>query len=282
MRVADLARLSSADLHPCFLEAFSDYLVPAQPDLEQLRRMLLRRGWVPELSAGAWQGGRLVGFWLCATPEIAGRVEGYCIAAGVSPIARRHGALSGMAAKVSQLLAKRGIFQQRLEVMEDNQRARPAYAKLGFQPARQLDCYQIQMPIAGSRYWPVTTHAGYLPAQWPQTDWLAYPPAVPNRRDSLLRADPAPRWLSVRSGDVLQGSLLLSADGEVLELMVAPGCRRQGIASQLLHAGQSLSPGGRLTFNNVDRRDLAMISLLLRHQAVYRLSQWEMLKPAGP
>ncbi|MBW7567890.1 GNAT family N-acetyltransferase [Chromobacterium subtsugae] len=281
MKTAPLTRLSPADLHPCFLEAFSDYLVPAQPSLESFSAMLRRRGWVPELSAGAWIDGRLAGFWLCATPPIDDGMEGYCIAAGVVPAARRQGALSAMAARVARLLARRGIHQQRLEVIDGNQRAQLAYAQLGFQPLRQLDCYLLQAPIDSRRHWPVTVHHGYTPARWPSADWLAYPPAVPNRRDSLRRAIPAPRWLTVDAGGAALGSLLLSADGEALELMVDPAHRRRGIASQLLRAGQLLTPGGRLAFNNVDRRDLALLSLLLRHQAAYRLSQWEMLKPAA-
>ncbi|MEN3810076.1 hypothetical protein ABD440_06485 [Chromobacterium piscinae] len=80
MKIASLAGLAPEDLHLCFLDAFSDYLVPAQPSLPQLAAMLRRRGWAPELSAGAWLDGSLAGFWLCATPEIDGEREGYCIA----------------------------------------------------------------------------------------------------------------------------------------------------------------------------------------------------------
>ncbi|WP_225548253.1 GNAT family N-acetyltransferase [Chromobacterium violaceum] len=276
MKIASLAGLAPDDIHPCFLDAFSDYLVPAQPSLPQLTAMLRRRGWIPELSAGAWLDGRLAGFWLCAAPEIDGEREGYCIAAGVSPAARRRRALTDMAGLVGRLLAAHGIRRQRLEVIDGNQRARDAYAALGFAPQRKLDCYQMPIPVQARCRWPVTLHAVNAPSRWPTPDALAYPPAVPNRRESLLRADPPLRWLSVdRDGQTL-GSLLMSPDGEVAELQVSPPCRRQGIASQLLQAAQSLSVCGRLGFNNVDSRDLPLLSLLLRHQAVYRLSQWEM------
>ncbi|MDE1712066.1 hypothetical protein PWG14_04725 (plasmid) [Chromobacterium amazonense] len=50
------------------------------------------------------------------------------------------------------------------------------------------------------------------------------------------------------------------------------------MAASLLRAGQQLAADGRLSFNNVDSRDLALISLLLKHQASYRLSQWELVK----
>ncbi|WP_158300791.1 GNAT family N-acetyltransferase [Chromobacterium sp. ATCC 53434] len=281
MDISTLDRLTPADLHRCFLEAFSDYVVPAQPSLGQLAFMLRRRGWAPELSAGVWLDNLLVGFWLCATSDIDGETEGYCIAAGVVPAARRRGALTGMAAQVESLLSARGIRRQRLEVIDGNLRAQQAYAALGFSPLRQLDCYQIQTPIAAAGDWPVTVHAGYRTQDWPPAAGLAYPPAVPNRRESLLRAEPPPRWLAVRRDGRLLGSLLMSPDGEVAELTVAPDCRRRGIASRLLHAGQMLANGGRLSFNNVDNRDLALLSLLLKHQAGYRLSQWEMLKSAA-
>ncbi|POZ60995.1 GNAT family N-acetyltransferase [Chromobacterium alticapitis] len=277
MNFAPLSELTPADLHPCFLAAFSDYIVPAQPSLESLSAMLSRRGWQPALSAGAWMDGQLAGFWLTATPDIDGETEGYCIAAGVAPEGRRQGALTGMAGLVTALLAEGGIRRQRLEVIDGNQRAQQAYAALGFAILRRLDCYQIQEPIAARGYWPVTIHAEHAAADWPPAN-LAYPPAVPNRRESLLRAEPPLRWLTVRRADALLGSLLMSSDGEIVELQVAPGHRRQGIAGSLLRAGQQLTANGRLSFNNVDSRDLALISLLLRHQAAYRLSQWELGK----
>lgn len=281
MKIASLAGLAPEDLHPCFLDAFSDYLVPAQPGLPQLAAMLRRRGWAPELSAGAWLDGSLAGFWLCATPKIDGEWEGYCIAAGVAPAARRRHALTDMAGLVSRLLAAHGIRRQRLEVIDGNQRARDAYASLGFAPLRQLDCYQLAAPVQTRRAWPVTIHSAHDPARWPAPDALSYPQAVPNRRESLLRADPPLRWLTIdRDGQSL-GSLLMSPDGEVAELQVDPAFRRQGVASQLLLAAQGLSPCGRLGFNNVDSRDLPLVSLLLRHQAVYRLSQWEMALSAA-
>ncbi|WP_406850163.1 GNAT family N-acetyltransferase [Chromobacterium phragmitis] len=279
MKIASLASLAPDDIHACFLEAFSDYVVPAQPSPAQLRAMLQRRGWAPELSAGAWLDGELAGFWLSAAPSIDGETEGYCIAAGIAPRARRRRALTDMAGMVGRLLSARGIRRQRLEVIDGNLRALQAYAALGFVPLRQLDCFQIQTEIRPRRPWPIHVRAGFDPADWPAPDNLAYPPAVPNRRESLLRVAPELRWLTVDQDGAMLGSLLMSANGEVAELQVTPPARRQGIASQLLSAAQKLSPDGRLGFNNADRRDLALISLLLRHQARYRLSQWEMVKP---
>ncbi|PRP70588.1 hypothetical protein BUE93_09845 [Chromobacterium amazonense] len=277
MKIAPLSQLSPADLHPCFLAAFSDYVIPAQPTLEQMSAMLRRRGWQPELSAGAWLDGKLAGFWLTAAPDIDGQREGYCIAAGVAPDGRRRHALTGMAALATALLAEHGIKKQRLEVIDGNSRAQQAYERLGFSALRRLDCYQILEAVAARGFWPITAHAVHDPAYWP-AEALAYPPAVPNRRESLLRAEPPLRWLTIRSGGDLQGSLLMSRDGEVVELQVAPASRRRGMAASLLRAGQQLASDRRLSFNNVDSRDLALISLLLKHQASYRLSQWELVK----
>ncbi|UTH73636.1 GNAT family N-acetyltransferase [Chromobacterium sp. IIBBL 290-4] len=278
MNIGALDGLQAIDLHACFLAAFSDYVVPAQPTLAQFEAMLKRRGWAPELSAGAWVDGELAGLWLTATPMQDGQPEGYCIAAGVAPLARRRGVLSDMAARVQSLLRARGIRQLRLEVIESNQRARDAYAKLGFQAVRKLDCYQIETPIQSASFWPVTVHVDADPAGWPSPDAIAYPPAVPNRRESLLRAAPPPRWLTVRQDGQLLGSLLMTADGEALELQVAPTRRRRGIASKLLQTGQGLAQNGRLSFNNVDPRDLALLELLRKHRGRYALSQWELLQ----
>src|SRR5438034_6201172 len=62
-------------LHQTFLEAFSDYIAPLQLTRERLQEMLIRRGAGLNLSAGAFDEGRLVGFTLNALDDFCGQTH---------------------------------------------------------------------------------------------------------------------------------------------------------------------------------------------------------------
>src|SRR3954452_1248190 len=62
--VRPLTGVSFDEIFECFSLGFSDYVVPFQPSREALLEMLTRRGWSQELSAGAFDDSRLVGFTL--------------------------------------------------------------------------------------------------------------------------------------------------------------------------------------------------------------------------
>ena len=60
--IKSLSDLSEQEIYEAFAEAFVDYEL--QLNKKQLQAMLYRRGWVPELSFGAINKGRLVSFTL--------------------------------------------------------------------------------------------------------------------------------------------------------------------------------------------------------------------------
>ena len=64
MNVRSLVGVGWDELAAGFDEAFSDYLVPMAMTAPALEAMQRRRGYVPEASFGAFDGGRLVGFVL--------------------------------------------------------------------------------------------------------------------------------------------------------------------------------------------------------------------------
>ncbi|WP_313182897.1 hypothetical protein [Lacrimispora sp.] len=59
-----LNNASIETLHEAFLNAFSDYQVEMKLSIETFKQMLQRRGYVPEISIGAFINDRLVGFVL--------------------------------------------------------------------------------------------------------------------------------------------------------------------------------------------------------------------------
>ena len=80
MQIRSLGGVSWSELAPVFNEAFSDYAVPMAMTADSLANMQRRRGYVADVSFGAWDGSRLVGFAAtepvcCARPPPAQRVR---------------------------------------------------------------------------------------------------------------------------------------------------------------------------------------------------------------
>ena len=69
----------------CMHEAFSDYEVPMNLSLEIFERKLKRNGFKPEVSAGAFEDDRFVGFVLNGVREWAGEKTIYDTGTGVVP-----------------------------------------------------------------------------------------------------------------------------------------------------------------------------------------------------
>src|SRR5688572_6486329 len=123
-------------LHAAFLAAFSDYVVKFALTPEQLAEMLTRRGWVPEVSVGAFEDGTMVAFTLNG-------VEGdraYDTGTGVIPTHRRRGLGRALMERSFELLSDR-CSTYVLEVLEPNTKAAELYRAIGFEVVRTLQCW---------------------------------------------------------------------------------------------------------------------------------------------
>ncbi|HEX6087578.1 MAG TPA: GNAT family N-acetyltransferase, partial [Thermoanaerobaculia bacterium] len=121
-------------LFAAFTAAFSDYVVPLVLTREQLMEMFTRRGWVPELSVGAFDGGAMVAFTVnCVDGDRA-----YDSGTGVVPTHRRSGLARRLMETSFELLRPREYV---LEVIDANERARALYRDLGFRETRALQCW---------------------------------------------------------------------------------------------------------------------------------------------
>ncbi|MGZ5431666.1 MAG: GNAT family N-acetyltransferase, partial [Thermoanaerobaculia bacterium] len=134
-------------LHAAFVAAFSDYVVKLTPTPEQLAEMFTRRGWIPELSVGAFDGDAMVAFTVnCVEGDRA-----YDSGTGVVPSHRRRGLGRELMERSFELLRGR-CTSYVLEVLEANTRAVVLYRATGFEVVRELQCwsYESSSPVVGS------------------------------------------------------------------------------------------------------------------------------------
>ena len=236
--------LTAADfdaVHAAFLDAFSDYVVKLSLTKEQLQEMLTRRGWVPELSVGLEEEGRLVAFTLNG---IDGK-RAYDSGTGVTISHRRRGLGRKVMEACFELLGDR---QYVLEVIDSNTRAIALYKGLGFQETRGLQSWTFEHPKAE-----VSVDAQFEPS-WQNSD------------ASVARA----RDTHVTLGDERGSVVLFPNTGDLAQL-------RGRVSTSLLR--EALERAGKpLRIMNVDERDGAMAAFLEEAGATKIVRQLEMLR----
>ena len=244
-------------VHRAFVEAFSDYVVPMQLTREQLREMLTRRGWVPELSIGVFDGETLAAFTLNG----AEGDRAYDSGTGVLPSHRRRGLGRVVMEESFDILRANGFREYVLEVIESNTKAHQLYLSLGFVETRALQCWRFESS-AGERA-PVLDE---LPVITPDVQ-----PSWQNSSASISRAkDP-----HVILGDEQGYSVVFPSNGDLPLLFVQPEARRRGVGTRLLRAAAT-EAGKPLRIINVDERDPGVARFLEAAGAQRTVRQLEM------
>ncbi|PRQ05530.1 GNAT family N-acetyltransferase [Enhygromyxa salina] len=273
----ELRSLSEADLegiHAATLDAFAVYPIPMQPSLAALQLMLHRRGVVWPLSLGAFKGAELVGYTLSAR---SGR-SAYDLMTGVRRAAQGGGLVGALFGALWPRLRAEGIERMTLEVIDTNDRAVRAYARLGFVRARRLICLKWPEPkVTVTRAVPAGLElVETATLDWPTwSAWWDFQPAWPGGIETVERSEPRV-VLEARIGDQVRG-VAIACGSDVLQIAIAPDQRRRGIASALLHELQRRS-ADPLRVLNVDARAIAALACLRHCGARPLIDQWEMIR----
>jgi ribosomal protein S18 acetylase RimI-like enzyme len=254
-----------ATIHAAFAEAFSDYIVPLSPTLDGLREMLTRRGWVPELSVGVYDGETLVAFTLNGFDG----TTGYDSGTGVLPSHRRAGLARQTMEWSRTRLRDAGAMRYVLEVLEANAPAAALYRDCGFDVIRRLQCWTYD---SDSHSGTVTTasHGTIKP------EWCDVEPAWQNTTASLQRARDPNEVL----GDAYGYAVVFPSNGDVPQLAVDPAHRRQHRGRSLLDAARAVA-ARPLQIMNVDSRNEDIAAFLDACGAKRTVAQLEMACSLG-
>lgn len=250
MNFRSLHDVPVSTLAATFNRAFSDYVVPFHLTETQLQNKLISDGVRPDLSAGAFEQDELVGFILHGYDVVDGAPVAYNAGTGVIPEKRGQKLTARLYDFILPELKAQQIQSVQLEVISSNRIAFDTYRKIGFEVARELDCYKGTVTAQAQGRFEIRPLDTY---DWPllqsfwhwQPSWQNSITAVENVRTGNIS-------LGAWAGSALAGYLIYNpVSNRIQQFAVHPGFRRQGVATQLFaHTAQLANK--ELVLINVD------------------------------
>jgi ribosomal protein S18 acetylase RimI-like enzyme len=270
-----------SSIHRAWLEGFGDYAVRLELSEEQLREMIRRRGYVPEASAGVFEGTRLVAFTLNGLGTWNGRPTAYDTGTAVVPEYRRRGLGREMMQAIVPQLCSRGTETYLLEVLEENRGAVALYEREGFTLSRRLRCFTLEHSALKTG-----THGSHVELREARTDWDAFAafwewqPSWQNSIASISRSRAMHRTIAAYAGPSCVGyAVVFPETQDLAQIAVAGHSRHRGVGMKLLRAAIDAIPAGRpLRILNIDAGASGVIDFLLHAGARPLVDQLEMTR----
>ena len=246
-----LENISTSDILATFNQSFSDYILPFHLTLPQLEEKIKNDSLRLELSAGAFESGKLVGFILHGFDIIDNKRVIYNAGTGVIPEKRGNKLTAGLYDYIFPLLKTENVDNTQLEVLTENKPAIKTYEKIGFEISRKLDCYKgaISIEIPNNNYeikelklydWEI------MKSFWDwEPSWQNSITAVENVKDSIIS-------IGIYDHSTLLGYLLFNPKSKrVQQFAIDKKYRKQGLGKQLFgHIASEF--GAEMSLINID------------------------------
>lgn len=277
MEFKTLANITTDELLSVFNHSFSDYVVPFHLTKEVLISKIAAEKLDMNLSAGAFEDGKLVGFILQSEKVENGEKIIYNGGTGVIPESRGKGLVRKMYDFIIPVLKERNANTLLLEVIEGNQPAIRAYENLGFTVVRRLLCFNgsIQQGKENDE----VSVKDLRDFQWELL--CSFWDIEPSWQGSVFVLDPMPEnyiTLGAYDGDQLVGYIAYGpAAKKIYQFAVDKNYRNRGIGTKLFNAIREKNGGQAIALNNVDDSSEGTSKFLSKKVGLNNwLSQFEM------
>jgi ribosomal protein S18 acetylase RimI-like enzyme len=271
--------LTSADaipLHECFLEAFSDYQVDMRMSQEQFEQRLVRDGVRLEISAGAFDENRMIGFYMNASGMWLDKLTSYDAGTGVVPAYRGQGVAKELFAFMMPQLKEASCSQYLLEVLTTNEPAVSLYRRLGFIETRRLAVFRRSEPVKPSDDEVVIRKVEQPDWELFKSFWDGHP-SWQNSIDAVERIATDRVIICAYADESCVGyGVAFRPAASLMQLAVTPAYRRRGIASHILSALQG-EVTESLKVNNIDEQLKDTIAFFQANDFKLVLEQYEMM-----
>lgn len=241
MEFRNLKDIGFDTVYCSFERAFADYAIKF--DKEEVRSMLIRRGYNPELSFAAFDRGEIVAFTLNGTGTFNGLPTAYDTGTGTVKEYRGLGLAGQIFSHSIPFLKEAGIRQYVLEVLQNNQKAIALYRRMNFAVTREFDCFRQSIAAitdpAGKNECPDCTIK-------PVTgdfiglceEFCDFEASWQNSSESIERGQSQLTCLGAFINGVEPAGYCVFDEltGDLTRIAVKPTLRRRGIGTQLLRS----------------------------------------------
>ncbi|WP_298903561.1 GNAT family N-acetyltransferase [uncultured Psychroserpens sp.] len=275
MTINVLKNISTSQLLATFNLAFSDYFIPFRLTLEQLQYKLLADHTDLNISVGAFDKDKLVGF-ICHGIQTVGTSKlVYNGGTGVIPEKRGHGLTARMYDFIIPVLKEKNVDAIVLEVISTNTQAIKSYEKVGFKTKRMLHCYKGNVTISKVSNAVEIRELLYYDWELMESFWDSTP-TWQNAPHVLNKLKSNNHIFGAFINKTLVGYVIYNAQSKRLQqIAVNARFRRQNIASSIiLHISKTFSPD--LSIINVDEQSKSTNTFLQTIGLKHHLSQLEM------
>lgn len=281
MEIKSLQDTDFHTLNKAFSGAFADYEVHINEC--QLQAMLTRRGYLSELSFGAFDGDELVAFTFNGIGLFGGISTAYDTGTGTLAAYRGQGLATKIFEYSIPYLRKAGVRQYLLEVLQHNEKAVSVYRNLGFEITREFNYFMqtnelIDLPTTPSTLSHSIKEVSVSACQ-SGSSFSDFNPSWQNSFESIERKSDDFLCFGAFAENVLVGYCIFEpTSGDVTQLAVAPTHRRKGIGTALLRKALSKNKYSSLKVLNTDTVCTSMTGFLKARNVELKGKQYEMIK----
>ena len=278
MEFKTLANITTDELLSVFNHSFSDYVVPFHLTKEVLISKIEAEKLDMNLSAGAFEKGKLVGFILQSEKVENGEKIIYNGGTGVVPESRGKGLVRKMYDFIIPVLKERNANTLLLEVIEGNQNAIRAYENLGFAIVRRLLCFNGN--IKKGKENAEVSIKDLKDFQWEKL--RSFWDIEPSWQGSVFVLEPMPEnyvTVGAYDGEKWVGYIIYGpVSKKVYQIAVDKNYRRQGIGTKFLNVIGKINGGQAISVNNVDDTSENTSAFLNAAGLTNWVSQFEMTR----
>ncbi len=268
-------------IHEVFIKAFADYVVPINLSIHQFKSMIEHGGCNLDLSFGAFNNNKLVGFVLNGIGEWNGKLTAYDNGSGIIQEFRNKGIASKIFNESLPILRENNISQYLLEVICTNTPAYNLYKKMGFEETRKFDCYKspkdkIEIRKNLNDNFPISE---IVDPDWEmlRTFWDVIP-SWQNSIDSISRRLDDFKILGIFNDDNIVGYCIFAKKtGYIPQFGIDKKYRRKGLFTALFQRVVQDAEGDEITINNICSRCDPFMKFANSINIAPVLSQHEML-----
>lgn len=264
-------------IHKAFIDAFSDYQVKIEMPIWKFEQMLQRRGYVPEMSIGAFVNETLIGFVMNGCRILNGKLAVYDLGTGVVREHRRQGVINNILSDIKVLIKEKNVKKYVLEVIKSNESAVNLYKRQNFQIQRELECFQINK----NQYNFINNHKVELANKIDLNQLVQFwdfNPSWQNSIDSVNAVSDSLIYSIVRFDDTIVGyGIIDKKSGDIPQIAVDRNFRCNGVARSLITNLIKNTESPNISVLNIDGQMKSMQNFFIKLGFKNSVTQYEMV-----